>query len=39
LTFGDRSLVDQISSKLRGRGDGLVDLIILIVQSDLFQLK
>ena len=39
LTFGDRSLVDQISIKLRSRGDGLVDLIILIVQSDLFQLK
>ena len=39
LTFGDRSLVEKISSELRERGDGLADLLILIVQSDLFQLK
>ena len=39
LTFGDRSLIDQISNKLKQRGNGLVDLVILIVQSDLFQLK
>ena len=39
LTFGDRSLVEKISSELRERGDGLADLVILIVQSDLFQLK
>ncbi|NCG27848.1 MAG: DUF1588 domain-containing protein, partial [Verrucomicrobiales bacterium] len=39
LTFGDRSQVDLISNKLRDQGDGLKDLVILIVQSDLFQLK
>ena len=39
LTFGDRSLVEKISSQLREGGDGLADLVILIVQSDLFQLK
>ena len=39
LTFGDRSLVEKISSQLREDGDGLADLVILIVQSDLFQLK
>jgi len=31
--------VDLISNKLRDQGDGLEDLVILIVQSDLFQLK
>ena len=39
LTFGDRSLVEKISSQLREDGDGLADLVFLIVQSDLFQLK
>ena len=39
LTFGDRSQVDLISNKLRDQGYGLKDLVILIVQSDLFQLK
>ncbi len=39
LTFGDRSQVDLISNQLRDQGDGLKDLVILIVQSDLFQLK
>ncbi len=39
LTFGDRAQVDGITAKLREQGDGLQDLIILIVKSDLFQLK
>ena len=39
LTFGDRSQVDRITADLRKRGDGLADLIFLIVKSDLFQLK
>ena len=39
LTFGDRAQVDGITAELREQGDGLQDLIILIVKSDLFQLK
>ena len=39
LTFGDRAEVDRITAALRQRGDGLVDLVFLIVKSDLFQLK
>ena len=39
LTFGDRTEVDRITTELRKRGDGLVDLVFLIVKSDLFQLK
>ena len=39
LTFGDRSQVDRITADLRKQGDGLADLLILIVKSDLFQLK
>jgi mono/diheme cytochrome c family protein len=39
LTFGDRSQVDRITADLRKRGDGLADLVFLIVKSDLFQLK
>jgi hypothetical protein len=39
LSFADRSSVDQITSKLRDKGDGLTDLIILIVKSDLFHLR
>ncbi len=39
LTFGDRSHVEQITADLRKQGDGLRDLVILIVKSDLFQLK
>jgi hypothetical protein len=39
LTFGDRSQVDQITTDLRKQSDGLRDLVILIVKSDMFQLK
>jgi len=39
LTFGDRAEVDRITAALRNRGDGLADLVFLIVKSDLFQLK
>ena len=39
LTFGDRSQVDRITADLRKRGDGLADLVFLIVKSDLFQLE
>ena len=39
LTFGDRSQVDSISADLRKKGDGLADLVFLIVKSDLFQLN
>ena len=39
LTFGDRSQIDAIASKLRERGDGLRDLIDLLVMSDLFRLN
>ena len=36
LTFGDRSQVDRIASDLRDQGDGLRDLIVLIVKNELF---
>ena len=39
LTFGDRSQVDSITVDLRKQGDGLADLVFLIVKSDLFQLN
>ena len=39
LTFGDRAEVDRITAALRQRGDGLADLVFLIVKSHLFQLK
>ena len=39
LTFGDRSEVDSITAALRKRGDGLLDLVFLVVKSDLFQIK
>ena len=39
LSFGDRAEVDRITAALRKRGDGLADLVFLIVKSDLFQLK
>ena len=39
LTFGDRSQVDRITANLRKQGDGLADLVFLIVKSDLFQLN
>ena len=39
LTFGDRPEVDRITTTLRQNGDGLADLVFLIVKSDLFQLN
>lgn len=39
LTFGDRSQVDRIAADLRKQGDGLRDLVVLVVNSELFQLK
>ena len=39
LTFGDRAQIDDITAELREQGDGLQDLVILIVKSDLFELK
>ena len=39
LTFGDRAQIDRITAELRSKGDGLSDLILLIVTSDLFQTK
>ena len=39
LTFGDRAQVDRITADLRKSGDGLADLLFLIVKNDLFQLN
>jgi hypothetical protein len=39
LTFGDRSQVERITADLRKRGDGLADLVFLIVKSELFRQK
>lgn len=39
LTFADRSRVDRITAELRKHGDGLEDLVTLIVISDLFRSK
>lgn len=39
LTFGDRAQIDQLTAALRKKGDGLSDLILLIVTSELFQTK
>ena len=39
LTFGDRAEVDRITAALRKRGDGLADLVFLIVKSELFRQK
>lgn len=36
LTFGDRSDIDHLTAQLRQRGDGLLDLIHLIINSKLF---
>ena len=36
LTFSDRAGIDQITSNLRKKEDGLGDLISFIVTSDLF---
>ena len=37
LTFADHSTIDQIASSLRKKGDGLADLVGLIVTSQLFR--
>jgi len=39
LTFGDRAEIDNLTAQLRRRGDGLRDLINLIVNSNLFNSK
>jgi mono/diheme cytochrome c family protein len=39
LTFSDRSEVDKITAEFRQGGDGLADLLVLIVTSKLFQSK
>ena len=37
LTFGDQAEINQVASDLRRTGDGLADLVFLIVKSDLFR--
>ena len=39
LSFGDRAEVDHIAVDLRKKGNGLTDLVILVVKSDLFRLN
>jgi len=39
LTFGDRAEIDQLTAQFRRRGDGLKDLINLIITSNLFNAK
>jgi hypothetical protein len=39
LTFGDRAEIDNLTAQFRRRGDGLRDLIHLIVNSNLFNSK
>jgi len=39
LTFGDRAEVEDLTARFRRRGDGLRDLIHLIVSSSLFHSK
>jgi mono/diheme cytochrome c family protein len=39
LSFADRASIDDLAAKLRHKGDGLTDLISLIVSSDLFLTK
>lgn len=39
LTFGDSAEIDTLTAEFRQRGDGLSDLIFLIVTSDLFNSK
>ncbi|MEZ6140031.1 MAG: DUF1592 domain-containing protein [Zavarzinella sp.] len=36
LTFGDRAEIDEITAQFRKRGDGLHDLLFLIINSKLF---
>ncbi|QXD26288.1 DUF1592 domain-containing protein [Opitutia bacterium ISCC 51] len=39
LSFSDRASIEEITAKLRNKGDGLADLISLIVTTDLFLTK
>ena len=39
LSFSDRASIEEITAQLRNKGDGLQDLILLIVNSDLFKTK
>ncbi|MDG2170290.1 MAG: DUF1592 domain-containing protein [Opitutales bacterium] len=39
LSFSDRASIEEITAKLRNKGDGLADLVSLIVTSDLFLTK
>ncbi len=39
LTFGDRAEIENLTAQFRRRGDGLRDLIYLIVNSNLFNSK
>jgi len=39
LNFGDRADIDRLTAQFRRRGDGLLDLIHLIVDSNLFNSK
>lgn len=39
LTFGDRAEIDQLTTQFRRRGDGLRDLVELLINSTLFQSK
>ena len=39
LTFGDRAEIDNLTTEFRRRGDGLRDLVHLIVNSNLFNSK
>ncbi|MFM8272087.1 MAG: DUF1588 domain-containing protein, partial [Gemmata sp.] len=39
LTFGDRAEIDHLTAAFRRRGDGLRDLVDLIVASNLFHSK
>lgn len=39
LTFGDNAEIDMLTAQFRQRNDGLGDLILLIVTSDLFNSK
>lgn len=39
LSLGDRAETEQLTSLLRRRGDGMADLIYLIIRSDLFHSK
>ena len=39
ISFADRASIDDLAAKLRNKGDGLTDLVSLIVTSDLFLTK